>query len=225
MNVIFKKYPIIDLTTDQKKFIKLFNSDKNINFELINCQLCNSKNYKILFLNDQYGFNQKTVMCKNCGFIFSNPRMDEKSVKYLYESGLYVNIYSTKDNNNFLETKIEGLENFIFFKPKKPDFENYSDNLHFNFICSKNLEFKSVCDIGAGSGAKLMNFKVNSQDVLDKEDTKKFLSDCNNQIQEQGRIIARMSGTEPYLRVMIECNEQNKLNELSDSINHHFSKL
>ena len=72
---------------------------------------------------------------------------------------------------------------------------------------------------------KLMNFKVNSQDVLDKEDTKKFLSDCNNQIQEQGRIIARMSGTEPYLRVMIECNEQNKLNELSDSINHHFSKL
>jgi len=57
------------------------------------------------------------------------------------------------------------------------------------------------------------------------ENTKKFLSDCNNTIQDQGRIVVRMSGTEPLLRVMIECSEQNKLNELSDNINNHFSKL
>ena len=72
---------------------------------------------------------------------------------------------------------------------------------------------------------KLMNFKVNSKDVLDMEDTKQFLSDCNKKIQDQGRIVARMSGTEPLLRVMVECSEQNKLNELSDNINNHFSKL
>ena len=64
-----------------------------------------------------------------------------------------------------------------------------------------------------------MNFKVNSKDVLDMEDTKQFLSDCNKKIQDQGRIVARMSGTEPLLRVMIECSEQSKLNELSDNIN------
>ena len=34
-----------------------------------------------------------------------------------------------------------------------------------------------------------------------------------------------MSGTEPVLRVMIECREQNKLNELSNSVDNHFSKL
>ena len=94
-----------------------------------------------------------------------------------------------------------------------------------SILKEKGIKASKVLDIFLPVPQKLMNFKVNSQDVLDKEDTKKFLSDCNNQIQEQGRIIARMSGTEPYLRVMIECNEQNKLNELSDSINHHFSKL
>ena len=94
-----------------------------------------------------------------------------------------------------------------------------------SILKEKGIKASKVLDIFQPVPQKLMNFKVNSQDILDKEDTKKFLSDCNNQIQEQGRIIARMSGTEPYLRVMIECNEQNKLNELSDSINHHFSKL
>ena len=94
-----------------------------------------------------------------------------------------------------------------------------------SILKEKGIKASKVLDIFQPVPQKLMNFKVNSQDILDNEDTKKFLSDCNNQIQEQGRIIARMSGTEPYLRVMIECNEQNKLNELSDSINHHFSKL
>jgi len=72
---------------------------------------------------------------------------------------------------------------------------------------------------------KLMNFEVNSNDILDNENTKRFLNECNNKIQDHGRIVARMSGTEPLLRVMIECSERNKLNELSNNINNHFSKI
>ena len=72
---------------------------------------------------------------------------------------------------------------------------------------------------------KLMNFKVKSENILDTDETKEFLRTCEQKINNSGRIIARMSGTEPVLRVMIECREQNKLNELSNSVDNHFSKL
>jgi len=94
-----------------------------------------------------------------------------------------------------------------------------------SILREKDFKASKLLDIFQPAPQKLMNFKVNSKDVLNMEDTKKFLSDCNNKIQDQGRIVARMSGTEPLLRVMIECSEQNKLNELSNSINNHFSKL
>ena len=94
-----------------------------------------------------------------------------------------------------------------------------------SILKEKKLKVSNLLDIFQPAPQKLMNFKVNSKDVLDMEDTKQFLSDCNKKIQDQGRIVARMSGTEPLLRVMIECSEQSKLNELSDNINNHFSKL
>ncbi len=94
-----------------------------------------------------------------------------------------------------------------------------------SILSTKGVKVSQLLDIFKPIPQKLLNFKVNSQDVLEMENTKKFLSDCNNEIQNQGRIVARMSGTEPLLRVMIECSEQNKLNELSKNINNHFSKL
>jgi len=94
-----------------------------------------------------------------------------------------------------------------------------------SILREKDVKASKLLDTFKPAPQKLMNFKVNSKDVLNMENTKKFLSDCNNQIQDQGRIVARMSGTEPLLRVMIECSEQNKLNELSKNINNHFSKL
>jgi len=94
-----------------------------------------------------------------------------------------------------------------------------------SILNEKSIKASQLLDIFKPVPQKLLNFKVNSKDVLDMENTKKFLSDCNYEIQDQGRIVARMSGTEPLLRVMIECSEKNKLNELSNNINNHFSKL
>ena len=94
-----------------------------------------------------------------------------------------------------------------------------------SILSERNIKVSKLLNIFEPIPQKLMNFKVSSQDVLNMENTKKFLSDCNDEIQNHGRIVARMSGTEPLLRVMIECKEQNKLNELSSNINNHFSKL
>ena len=94
-----------------------------------------------------------------------------------------------------------------------------------SILSDKGIKASKLLNIFKPVPQKLINFKVNSKDVLDMEDTKKFLSECNNKIRDHGRIVARMSGTEPLLRVMIECSEQNKLNELSDNINNYIRIL
>ncbi len=94
-----------------------------------------------------------------------------------------------------------------------------------SFLGETGIKASKLLDIFQPVPQKLMNFKVHSKEVLEMENTKKFLSDCYSKVHEHGRIVTRMSGTEPLLRIMIECKEQNKLNELSENINNYFSKL
>ena len=94
-----------------------------------------------------------------------------------------------------------------------------------SILKNQNIKASKLLDVFTLIPQKLINFKVNSKDILDNNETKEFLADCEDKIKNNGRIIARMSGTESVLRVMIECNDQNKLNELSKSIGSHFSKL
>ena len=44
-------------------------------------------------------------------------------------------------------------------KINKPNYNKHYLQLFFDFICSLNLEYKTVCEIGAGSGANLIYFK------------------------------------------------------------------
>ena len=90
------KYPIIPITNEQKLAVDKFNADEKIKFEEINCTNCKSIDFKILFKNDRYGFNQQTVLCNNCGLTYSNPRMTEDSARYFYSSDLYRKIYQEK---------------------------------------------------------------------------------------------------------------------------------
>ena len=100
-----KKYPVRD-TTKIKKFIDKLNIKlKNDDFELVykNCINCKNNTEKILFNNDRYGINLKVVMCQNCGFVYLNPRINEKSLTKLYESDLYRDIYHKIDNYRYME--------------------------------------------------------------------------------------------------------------------------
>ena len=69
------KYPILLLNKEQELEVKRFNQNEKISLEAINCIICKSSNYKILYTNDRYGINQQTVMCNNCGFIY--PQVDD----------------------------------------------------------------------------------------------------------------------------------------------------
>ena len=70
---------------------------------------------------------------------------------------------------------------------------------------------------------KLINVQVHSRDILENEKTNNFFSQIKEKVADQGRIIVRMSGTEPLLRVMVECKTEKRLNEISDQVEKYFS--
>ena len=90
-------YPVINLSERRINYINEFNNNSKIKFEKISCLNCSSVNHKILFTNDKYGLNIKTVLCKKCGLVFLNPRMTQDSADFFYNSDLYRNILHEDD--------------------------------------------------------------------------------------------------------------------------------
>ena len=62
-----------------------------------------------------------------------------------------------------------------------------------------------------------------NKDILEIDETKNFIKKCKEEVAGEGRIIVRMSGTEPLLRVMIECKSQNKIDKLTKNVTKYFS--
>ena len=61
---------------------KIQNND--IQFEDVSC-LCGRNDSDLICSFDRYGLDQKTVICRDCGLIRSNPRMTEEEYRYFYE--------------------------------------------------------------------------------------------------------------------------------------------
>ena len=150
---MFKKYlKIENLSQTQIDEINNFNSNKKVQYEkLSECEICGSSNLNILFVNDRYGINQKTVICSNCGFIFSNPRMTKLSAEIFYNSDTYRLIYQENvDRTKLLDEAINELKNYKTSNPKKPNFDTYYAKLYFDFINYEIQDFNTVLDIGCG---------------------------------------------------------------------------
>ena len=59
------KYPIQNLSNNQKIEVKKFNLNEEISYVDLSCINCNLSDYKKLYDNDRHGILQKTVMCNN----------------------------------------------------------------------------------------------------------------------------------------------------------------
>ena len=173
------KYPLLHLTPKQVSKVKNFNKDKEIKLEFLNCVICNMQNFKKLYSNDRYGINQQTVLCNNCGLVYSNPRMSEATLKYFYSSNLYREIYESASDfeQNFQEREADIKKNNSNFNP---DFNKYYPKLFFDFINSLNIDYKSVCEIGAGFGNYLIYFKKIGKHVCGIEPSKVLSSIAKN---------------------------------------------
>lgn len=173
-----------NLSHSQIELVKNFNNNSEINYEIIICEICNSKDFKTLFNNDRYGINQKTCYCNQCGFVFSNPRMSKESASIFYNSDTYRLLYSddksfTDDGKTFTKemlykSTLEKLRQHQPSLPKKPNFQEYYEKLYFDFINNEINNYETVLDIGTGKGEKLIDFGFIGKKVEGIEPSKTY---------------------------------------------------
>lgn len=118
---------------------------KEYKLELKKCPVCDSKKQKFLF--SHYNFHY--WKCKDCSFVYSNPRLNNKGSYKWY-------------NSNFYNAAIESE----FYLVKKEKYPASPDNFHDckNLIAKIDLkENSNIIDIGCGNGAFLDYLRENTQ--------------------------------------------------------------
>lgn len=117
------------------------------NLESVNCNFCNSNDYKIKYIVD--GFNY--VQCNNCGLVYVNPRLSIESIEHLYDQNYFVG---------------NGFDKSIDYKK---DFEEKSTIQDLNVwdistiktFLPKNIHEPKLLDVGCGMGLFLWKAKNN----------------------------------------------------------------
>ena len=127
--------------------------------EVTFCPLCNKNSFDIAQIENQSIITRTgtekypvvTVICKNCGHVFSNPRPDPQEIKEYY-----TNYYR---------------EDFGDAKPSSTMLNLYS--LDVNWINSrlKSVKSKRLLEIGCYMGYMLLEFKKSGWDVYGVEPT------------------------------------------------------
>jgi len=108
------------------------------------------------------------------------------------------------------------------------DFTNTGDGMVvalqiLSVLMSNNKNVSDLMKFFNPIPQKLINVQVDSRDIIENEKTNSFFSHIKEKVADQGRIIVRMSGTEPLLRVMVECETEKRLNEITDQVEKYFS--
>ncbi len=136
----------IPLNNLQQEALKKFRSklDKGIyHFEEAPC-LCGIKDNILIAQKDRYGLPVNTYCCKNCGMMWTNPRMTEKSLARFYNED-YRSIYvgSPQAPDDFFQDQVTRGKQIYKFVIS--EFSN-TDNL-------------TIFDIGCGAGGVLIPFR------------------------------------------------------------------
>jgi len=121
-------------------------------FEKVDCLVCKDSDLELLSEKDRYGLYHPVVICKNCGLIQQNPRMNQKSYNYFYESE-YRRLYGGENmptNEFFADQYDRGKSIYIYLK----------DNLSIDLTNLKILE------IGTGAGGILQYFKEKDNEIF-----------------------------------------------------------
>ena len=72
---------------------------------------------------------------------------------------------------------------------------------------------------------RLINFSLKDSEFLKEDETIKKINSWENILGDEGRILVRMSGTEPLLRVMIECKNSIILDKVISEVDSFFTKI
>ncbi len=123
-----------------------------VNLETVSCNYCNSNNYKVIYQKD--GFN--IVKCKECDFVFVNPRLTSKEILSLY-------------NQDYFQGK--GFDKSVQYEEEFNQQAEKKDLLDWDLVTLKekiNLSNNSrplLLDVGSGMGLFLWKAKKKGFEV------------------------------------------------------------
>ena len=109
------KQPAFELSEIQREYIRIFIdkcSSEEYGFEHLKCE-CGCNDFATIAEKDRYGIPIKTVICRNCGLIMTNPCLDVYSNSAFYDNE-YHYIYRSEDkpsDDNFVQRKNEAKTN------------------------------------------------------------------------------------------------------------------
>ncbi len=138
--------PFFALSQKQFELISEFNrrvKDGNIELVTTVC-LCGSMEFDLVASVDRYTFQQKTVICRVCGLMQSNPRMTEREYSRFYSSDIYRLCYEGED---------------YILSAKKRYSLNYGEDIFREINRIRGTDQKvSILEFGAGGGWNLLPF-------------------------------------------------------------------
>ena len=113
-------------------------------FETYPCECgATEESFEVLAEKDRYGLDVKTVMCRKCGLMMTNPRMTQESYDYFYDTE-YGFLYRNQDvmDEEYFQDRVLAGKSIYNFVTK------YSE-----------CELKEVLEIGCAAGGILQYFK------------------------------------------------------------------
>lgn len=169
--MIHKRYkndgiPIIPLNKTQFKTLKEIKQKLKegiYEFEKVPCCICGSKNFKLLSEKDRYGLYNPVVICRNCGLIQINPRMNQQAYNnyYQYHYRKLIRGLKKPSERHFQREYQRGLKIY-----------NYLDK---NNIVNKLTRNSLIFEVGCGSGGVLGAFRDKGYDVKGCDLDKNFV--------------------------------------------------
>ncbi len=117
------------------------------------CPICNSYLKILISEKDAFGLPTRTSICKNCGFVYSNLRFSDETLKEYYNN-----------ENILLDRGVILPEKYLF------DLEKEKGEIILKFLEDHSLlekvKNKLIVEIGCGSGGILASFKDCGFEVL-----------------------------------------------------------
>ena len=113
--LINKEFEIEDLNKSQLDIRNKLNKkiqNNDIQFEDVSC-LCGRNDSDLICSFDSYGLDQKTVICRDCGLIRSNPRMTEEEYRNFYESDTYRLLYESENIEEYFRKKFDEPDKYL----------------------------------------------------------------------------------------------------------------
>lgn len=163
---LFTSKRYIQLSKTQRDYKRLFLAKiVSGEYTMVNIPcLCGKNNDEVIADHDRYGLPLRTVICKECGMIRSNPYYDEATLRKFYQNE-YRGLYSgTSDCTEF------------FFAQQIDIGKEILGNLEKCF--ENRIEFTGmrVFEIGCGAGGILQSFKEKGCDVYGVDYGDKYIT-------------------------------------------------